>query len=355
MNGKKWLVLGIFICACIGWGAIAGERGVFEPAQLRADFLKVIARPRVELAAKEWQAVADGDLVRVDFSYAADGKQRVPGILIEPRDSGAARRAAVIVLHGTGGKKEGEVNFLKRLAGRGFVAVAIDGRYHGERAKQYGDYNAAIARAFREGGEHPFYYDTVWDVMRLVDYLRSRADVDGNRIGLMGISKGGIETYLAAAVDTRIAAAVPCIGVESFGWALEHNAWQPRIATVQRGFDAAMKEAGVTRADAAFVKRFYDRVVPGIDSEFDGPSMMRLVAPRPMLVINGELDAKTPPESIRMCEEAARGAYEAAGAAEKFKLIVEPGVGHKVTPKSYDAAVAWFERWLKSEPISRRG
>ena len=48
-------------------------------------------------------------------------------------------------------------------------------------------YNAAIARAFREGGEHPFYYDTVWDVRRLVDYLKTRKDVDPKRIGLLGI------------------------------------------------------------------------------------------------------------------------------------------------------------------------
>jgi len=52
-----------------------------------------------------------------------------------------------------------------------------------------------------------FFYDTVWDVMRLVDYLETRADVDTNRIGLTGISKGGIETCFTAAVDKRIAVA----------------------------------------------------------------------------------------------------------------------------------------------------
>ena len=44
--------------------------------------------------------------------------------------------------------------------------------------------------------------------MRLVDYLATRDDVDARRIGLTGISKGGIETYFTAAVDKRIAA--PC-------------------------------------------------------------------------------------------------------------------------------------------------
>jgi len=52
------------------------------------------------------------------------------------------------------------------------------------------DYDDAIVRAFHGSGEHPFFYDTVWDVMRLVDYLETRADVDTNRIGLTGIFQG---------------------------------------------------------------------------------------------------------------------------------------------------------------------
>src|SRR5437764_8305349 len=105
-------------------------------------------------------------------------------------------------------------------ATRGFLALAIDGRYHGERTKA--GYDNAIFRAYKTGKEHPFYYDTVWDVMRLIDYLETRDDVDPKRIGLIGISKGGIETYLAAAADSRIAVAVPGIGVQSFRWALEN-------------------------------------------------------------------------------------------------------------------------------------
>src|SRR5262249_6471679 len=137
----------------------------------------------------------------------------------------SGRSPVVIVLHGTGGNKEGQLPLVRELAAKGFVAVAIDGRYHGERTKAgkgSAEYQEAILRAFREQREHPFFFDTVWDVMRLVDYLGTRDDVDPKRIGLIGFSKGGIETYLAAAVDERIAAAVPCIGVQSFRWAMEH-------------------------------------------------------------------------------------------------------------------------------------
>lgn len=125
-----------------------------------------------------------------------------------------------MVLHGTGGSKEAMVPRLRELATRGFIAVAIDGRHHGARATQttrgMSPYQEAILRAYRTGHGHPFLFDTVWDVMRLIDYLETRDDVDASRIGVMGISKGGMETYLAAAIDARIAAAVPLIGVQSF-------------------------------------------------------------------------------------------------------------------------------------------
>jgi len=239
---------------------------------------------------------------------------------------------------------------MQKLAARGFLAVAIDGRYHGERTKAgHGtdEYYAAIAQAWRDQREHPFYYDTVWDVMRLVDYLTTRDDVDPQRIGLIGISKGGIETYFTVAADTRIAVAVPCIGVQSFRWALDHNDWKRRIATIQGAFDVAAKEAGVTNADTAFVRKFYDRVVPGIYGEFDGPAMLPLIAPRPLLVINGDSDDHTPLLGVQECVAAAQAAYRAAKVEDRFAVRIQEKTGHKVTDESETAAIEWFVKWLK--------
>ena len=162
----------------------------------------------------------------------------VPGIVIRP-EKVAGRRPTVIVLHGTGDSKEGMLDWAAELAMRGFLAVVIDGRYHGERIKT--GYEDAILRAYKTGKEHPFLYDTVWDVMRLIDYLETRDDVDPKRIGLIGISKGGMETYLAAAADPRIAVAVPCTSVQSFRWALENNAWQARVRTIQSAVEGAAR------------------------------------------------------------------------------------------------------------------
>jgi dienelactone hydrolase len=320
-----------------------------QAADPRADFSKLIDRPHVPLAPQVEELPGTNGFVQIHFSFAADGEQRVPGLLLKTNLSNT-RQPVVIALHGTGGSKAGMLSVCRKLADKGFIAVAIDGRYHGERTKAGKgavEYEEAIGRAWREPREHPFYYDTVRDVMRLVDYLQTRDDVDAKRIGLIGISKGGIETYLAAAVDERIAVAVPCIGVQSFHWALTNNAWQGRIGTIQHAFDTAAKEAGVDAPAAAFVKKFYDRVVPGIDGEFDGPTMLPLIAPRPLLVINGDSDNHTPLPGVQECGEAARKAYRAAKAEDHFAVRIQERTGHQVRPESEQAAIEWFVKWLK--------
>ena len=318
--------------------------------QTRQAFLAIIDRPKVDLSPKVQEEPAEKGISRFHFSYASEAKQRVPGILLERTElvADGKHHPTVIVLHGTGGKKEGNLALLRKLAEKGFIAIAIDGRFHGERGTS-ADYNNAIARAFADGGSHPLYYDTVWDVMRLVDYLQSRSDVDANRIGLMGISKGGIETWLTAAVDPRIAVAVPCIALQSFEWGLDHDGWHRRVGTVQKGFDAAAKSAGLQTPDAQFAQKFYDRLIPGIHAQFDGPQMMKLIAPRPLLGISGEKDPINPLPGVRLCEQSAQEAYKSAGAPDKFKLLIEKDAGHTVTPEGQAAAIEWFSRWLGGE------
>jgi dienelactone hydrolase len=329
--------------ATSGWAA--------DPAATRAAFLQLIARPVVPAAAEIKDLGEANGVKHAYFTYASESGQRVPGLWVQPANS-AGRRPVIIVLHGTGGSKEGMKDLLETYAHAGFIAVAIDGRYHGERTrsgKGSGEYQEAILRAWHaSGSEHPFFYDTVWDVMRLVDYLSTRDDIDPRRIGLIGISKGGIETYLTAAVDPRIAVAVPCIGVESFHWAVEHDSWQSRIGTIQNAVDPAAKESG-TKVDAAFIHAFYARVAPGLDGEFDGPAMLPLIAPRALLVINGDSDARTPLPGVQLCLDAARPLYHGAGADDRLNYIPEKDTAHKVTPEAHAAALAWFKRWLQPQ------
>ena len=331
--------------------AIAQERAAPEPSAVRAMFLRSIDRPRVPLSPQVEVLSRGPTIVLEHFTFASQEGERVPGVLRKAASTAGAR-PAVILLHGTGGSKENPriVQLSDALVARGFVGVAIDGRYHGERVKpgvRATEYVAAMLRAYRTGTERPFLYDTVWDVMRLIDYLGTREDVDASRIGVMGISKGGMETYLAAAADTRIAAAVPVIGVQSFRWALDHDAWRSRVGTFQAAIDRAAADTGVKELDAGFVRRFYDRVVPGIYSEFDAPAMLPLIAPRPLLVINGDSDPRTPLPGVRQSADAAERAYRAAGADDRFRLLLQPDTGHTFTEPAEQQAVAWLVKWLK--------
>jgi dienelactone hydrolase len=337
---KRWQIFTAIIFCVLATGC--------AHVDTRADFLKMIDRPRVALAPQVEKMSGTTAIAEFHFSYAADAQNRVPGILMESANF-SGRRPVVIALHGTGGSKGNMAALCRKLAERGFIAVAIDGRYHGERKSGKGetDYDDAIVRAFHGSGEHPFYYDTVWDVVRLVDYLDTRDDVDAARIGLTGISKGGIETIFTAAMDKRIAVAVPFIGVQSFEWALENNDWQGRIGTIQNAFDTIAKENGVTNADSAFVQKFYDRVAPGIYSEFDGPKILPLIAPRPLFVISSDSDKNNPLPGLEECLAAAQKTYAIDDATNSFSVIIQKNTGHAVKPESERAAIEWFVKWLK--------
>jgi len=175
------LVHPALVCLVLAQVATAEPRVRSEPkspAEVRAAFLKLLDRPRVSLDVRNELPEPDpktGHIVeRLSFASEkkADGSvERVPVLVVRPAASadggGGAKRPAVIVLHGTGGNKDGTRSWLDDLARRGIVGVAIDARYHGDRAGGVTGstaYVAAITRAWRakpdEPQEHPFYYDT---------------------------------------------------------------------------------------------------------------------------------------------------------------------------------------------------
>lgn len=331
-------------------GAAVGVAQEPDVARIRAAFLKMIARPRVPLAPEAKSRTDSGSYRAEHFSFAAEAGERVPGVFLTSARA-KDRRPTVVFLHGTGSRKEEFLALMRTFADRGFASAAIDARHHGARiSPAFGpgneQYFAAMLETFRTGKGRPYLYDTVWDVMRLVDYLQTRPDVDSARIGVMGISKGGTEAYLTAAVDPRIAAVVPIIGVQGFRWALDNDQWQARVSTFSPPINHAARDEGVTRVDAAFVRRFYDRVSPGIYGDYDAASMLALIAPRPVLVINGDSDARTPLPGVQQAVESARGTYMRMGAGEKLGLYLQPNAGHVVTPIAELVMADWFVKWL---------
>ena len=327
---------------------------------VKAAFLKQLDRPRVPLYPLTNGETSDGsgfiqEVISIVSERKADGTSvRVPILIVRP-EKVTGKLPAVIVLHGTGGTKEGQRWFLFDLAKRGIIGVAIDARYHGDRSTTSGSqaYIAAITRAWKtpqgQPQEHPFYYDTCWDLWRTIDYLQTRLDIDGNRLGMIGFSMGGIQTWLAASVDDRIKVAVPAIAVQSFRWSLEHEAWQGRARTIQAAHLAAAADLGEPQVNARVCRELWNKVIPGMLDQFDCPSMLRLFAGRPLLIINGELDPNCPLEGAKLAFSSAEAAYREAKCLDKLKIMVAPKTAHKVTDEQRQAALDWLAKWLATK------
>jgi dienelactone hydrolase len=329
------------------------------PAEVKAAFLKLLDRPKMMLDPQVSESKTDAaGTLEEKLTFASEKKpdgqvERVPLLLISPKSDGK-KLPCVIVLHGTGGNKESQRGYLVDLAKRGIIGVAIDARYHGERVagKAGRDaYVAAITRAWQtkpgEPQEHPFYYDTAWDLWRTVDYLVTRPDVDPERIGMIGFSMGGIQTWLAAAVDERVKVAVPAIGVQSFRWSLEHDEWQGRAKTIKAAHDTAAKDLGEKEVNQRVCRELWNKVIPGMLDQFDCPSMLRLFANRSLLIVNGDKDPNCPIGGAKLAFASAEQAFAAAKRSEHLKIMVAEGVGHSVTAEQRTASLDWFERWLR--------
>jgi len=330
------------------------------PAQVRAAFLKLLDRPKVPAEPKlvSTKSYSPGWMLE-QLSIASENKadgttERVPMLILRPEET-AKKLPAVIVLHGTGGSMQGQLPFMKELAARNIIGVAIDARYHGERsggAKGAAAYNEAIVRAWKTKAgapmEHPFYYDTCWDLWRVADYLETRPQIDGRRLGMIGFSMGGIETWLAASVDERIKVAVPAIGVQSFRWSLERDQWQGRANTIKLAHAEAAKDLGEPMVNAKVCRALWNKVIPGITEQFDCPSMLRLFAGRSLLIVGGTKDPNCPYGGAKVAIAAAERAFHEAKANDHLKVMIAE-VGHQVTAEQRAAALDWFERWLVRE------
>jgi len=352
----------VFVLLLLFPASLAAQEKVSypPPAEVKAAFLKLLDRPRVlfNVQFEETKKDDDENLVFEKFTFASEKKgedefERVPVLLARP-EKRTKKLPAVIVLHGTGGNKEGQRQWLIHLAKRGLIGVAIDARYHGDRsggAKGAEAYNEAIVRAWKtkagEKREYPFYYDTCWDLWRLVDYLETRDDIDPERIGMIGFSMGGIETWLAAAVDPRIKVAVPAIAVQSFRWSLENDKWQGRANSIKAAHEAVAKDLGETKVNQKVCRELWNKVIPGMLDQFDCPSMIRLFAGRPLLILSGDGDPNCPLEGAKLAFAAAEAAYKEKDASDRLRINVAKDTGHRVTNEQRQEALDWLEKWLK--------
>ena len=151
--------------------------------------------------------------------------ESLPGIyvtaLVYTPDDGIKKHPGILVPsgHSTNGKNHYQA-LCQRLVQRGYVVISWDPVGQGERS-QFWDAKSAKSRYNLICAEHAVLGNLaylagtnlarweIWDGIRAVDYLLTRADVDADRINITGTSGGGFQVAHIAALDPRIKVAVP--------------------------------------------------------------------------------------------------------------------------------------------------
>jgi len=208
-------------------------------------------------------------------------------------------------------------DYARQFARRGYVVIAPDWRGFGERRVGY-DFpgrdgcNVVFLKALKMG-LNPLTLN-VWDAFCCLDYLQSRPEVDGKRLGMAGLSYGGTMTLFTAALDERVKAAVISCYLNEYGsYAIELG-----------NFCGS-------------------QTVPSLLEYGEMADVAALIAPRPLLIEMGRLDDGFPIEHSRRAYQHLQRAYRVAGAADRIACDEFDG-GHQFSGR---LAFDWMDRWLR--------
>ena len=102
----------------------------------------------------------------------------------------SANGAAIVVMPGSGGDKGSTIGHAAVLGSHGYGVLALDARGTGDSG----------------GVGHAWGWHGVDDIEAAVAWLRTRPEVDPERIGALGLSMGGEEALTAAAADVGLSA-----------------------------------------------------------------------------------------------------------------------------------------------------
>jgi len=231
-----------------------------------------------------------------------NGIEDVPAYFVKPK-SGEGPFPAVLFNHSHGGNyRLGKDELLKgnvylsdppyaeELTALGYAVLCIDAWGFGERR---GRTESELFKEMLWNGQ-VLWGMMVFDSLRAVDYLQIRDDVDGSRIGTLGMSMGSTMAWWTAALDTRIKACAEIGGLTDY-----------RALIDTRGLD----QHGI----------YY--YVPRLLKAFTTAQINALIAPRPHLGIAGIYDPLTPPRGLDTIDAELREVYEAAGVPDAWKLL----------------------------------
>src|SRR5262245_36545933 len=241
--------------------------------------------------------------------------------------------------HSTNGKAWASYQKLfSNLARKGYVVLAYDPFGQGERIEYPGvrtgqsalgaggtvEHEYAGRRLILLGANFGLFH--VWDGIRGLDLLLTRAEVDPDRIGCCGQSGGGTVTQFLAALDSRI-----------------------RAAVVSEGNTENLAHADAEPPGSADDAE--QNIVPALSRRIDRADLLYAFAPKPLLITVTLHDAghTYSPEyvasSLDLVEEYKR-AYRLLAAEDRLSLQLTTAQ-HGYVYEMRRATYAWFNRWFE--------
>jgi len=207
-------------------------------------------------------------------------------------------------------------DFAVALCKRGFAVAAPEISCFGERQTDFSYLNTTIGQeapttcahtamlAFHLGGSVVGL--RVHDGKCLVNYLETRGDLDTTRLGAMGISGGGMQTFFSACLDERIK------------------------ACVVSGYYCMFRESILAMHHCPC------NFVPGLHQFGEIYDLAGLLAPRPLLIEAGNYDPIFPFAAVQKTVERTKAVYAVFDAQDKLETDYFEG-RHRISgQRAYD-------------------
>ncbi len=282
----------------------------------------------------ESDAVSDAEVLVRPFhrgeDYTADwiSFEFLPGIVSRavvavPAGSGGTPPPVVICQHGIGSSPFhvfGYINpsgtygrYGRALLEAGFAVVAPVNRTTGPGRTR-------LERLARLCGTTLFGLEC-FKLRKLIEYLDTRHDLDGERLGMSGISLGGTATLMFTPVIERIKAAC-CIA-----W---FNHRRKKMVIPDPRYSCFLE----TTEDHAFL--------PGWLPEFSDSDLVSLICPRPFMSQTGKADGISWWPLVLDEWREAKSHYERLGIGDRAELVLHDS-GHEVVPSR---VTEFFSKWL---------
>lgn len=305
-----------------------------ECRPLLGDTLGFLASAKVKPRPELIEEVDRGDFIRQKVLIWTAPDVRMPVYILKPKKAKGRLPVAIAYAgHGYGVKdivglwENGEErltpdgyhkDFGIELCRRGFLVAAPEIAGFGERQTDYSYLNTAIGEpqpsTCHNAATYAFMLGKslvgmrVRDGMRLIDFLATRPDADVDRVGVMGISGGGMLTFFHAAMDERIKASVVSGYFSSF----------------------ASSILAFNHCTCNFV--------PGLLNLGEMTDLVGLIMPRPMLVEAGTRDPIFPIAVVRDSVARTREICKLLGGNPKTDVVLDEFEGrHQISGRlAYD-------------------